>query len=53
LDDEGGEVQNALEIASGAVFPSVGALGRERASRRQVDQNVQKMIFNEVHNAAC
>jgi hypothetical protein len=53
LDDGGGEVQNALELARGAVFPSNGALGRERASRRQVDQNVQKMILNEVHYAAC
>jgi hypothetical protein len=52
LDDEGGEVQNALEILCAAVFPSVSALGRERASRL-VDQNVQKMILNEVHYAAC
>jgi hypothetical protein len=34
------------------VFPSVSALGRERTSRL-VDQNVQKMILNEVHYAAC
>jgi hypothetical protein len=33
------------------VFPSAGALGRERASRL-VDQNVQKMVLNEVHYAA-
>jgi hypothetical protein len=42
----------ALEIPRGAVFPSASALGRERASRF-VDQNMQKMILNEVHDAAC
>jgi len=33
LGDEGGEAQMALEIPRRAVFPSAGALGRERASR--------------------
>jgi hypothetical protein len=52
LGDKGGEAQMALEIPRAAVFPSAYALGRERASRF-VDQNMQKMILNEVHDAAC
>jgi len=52
LGDKGGEAQMALEIPRGAVFPSAGALGRERAFRF-IDQNMQKMILNEVYDAAC